>query len=171
MPRIAKTHSSHGNFKYNHVSATCYNCHKQFQEYPSSYYKYKRHFCSMKCYGKYRKYIPIEEQNNYKGVRKRGQSKHIYYVRYKKRHPELIAHLKARYRARKRNAEGSHTLKEWENLKKKFNNRCAICKKRKKLTRDHIKPLSKGGSDYIKNIQPLCRNCNSKKHTKTNLII
>jgi hypothetical protein len=59
--------------------------------------------------------------------------------------------------------KGSHTLKEWNDLKKKFNNRCAFCFKEKKLTKDHILPLIAGGSDYIKNIQPLCRECNSRK--------
>ena len=57
-------------------------------------------------------------------------------------------------------------MKEWSDLKEKFNNKCAICKKETKLTKDHIVPLSKGGNDFIENIQPLCKSCNSKKHNK-----
>jgi 5-methylcytosine-specific restriction endonuclease McrA len=147
----------------------CDYCGKESFTNKSHFAKKKNHFCSMECYSKYRKEIlPFYKQPAYKGVRKNSESKQIYSKRYAKSHPERIAHLKARRYARKKNAEGSHTLKEWENLKKKFNYKCAICGLKKPLTKDHIKPLSLGGTDYISNIQPLCRNCNSRKWKKYN---
>jgi len=66
-----------------------------------------------------------------------------------------------------KNAIGNHTFGEWELLKKQYGYTCPCCRKSEseiKLTEDHIIPLSKGGSDYIKNIQPLCSHCNSVKH-------
>lgn len=65
---------------------------------------------------------------------------------------------------------GTHTYGEWELLKKQYNYTCPCCKKAGpeiKLTEDHIIPLSRGGSDLIENIQPLCLSCNSKKHSTT----
>ena len=62
-----------------------------------------------------------------------------------------------------------HTFGEWQTLKAQYNWTCPCCKKSEpeiKLTEDHIIPLSKGGSDIIENIQPLCVHCNFKKHTK-----
>ncbi len=67
-------------------------------------------------------------------------------------------------RYRERGISGSHTLGEWEELKKKYGFRCAICKEIKTLTRDHIIPVTKeGATNDILNIQPLCRPCNSRK--------
>ena len=74
-----------------------------------------------------------------------------------------------RYKARKYQAEGSHTFGEWEILKAQYNWTCPHCQKKEpeiKLTEDHIIPLSKGGSDNIENIQPLCKNGNSQKYNK-----
>ena len=67
------------------------------------------------------------------------------------------------------NAQGSHTFGEWELPKKQYGYTCPCCEKSEpeiKLTEDHIIPLSKGGSDLIENIQPLCRSCNCKKGIK-----
>ncbi len=64
---------------------------------------------------------------------------------------------------------GFHTFGEWELLKKQYGYICPCCKLQEpdiKLTVDHIIPLSKGGTDLIDNIQPLCMKCNVKKHTK-----
>ena len=73
-------------------------------------------------------------------------------------------------RAMKKQATGSHTLEEWSELRDKTKGICPCCKKKvglKKLTRDHITPLVRGGTDDIDNIQPLCRSCNCSKHTET----
>lgn len=70
----------------------------------------------------------------------------------------------------KRGAIGSHSFEEWELLKAQYNWTCPACNKKEpviKLTEDHIIPLSKGGSDNIENIQPLCKSCNCRKHAKT----
>ena len=67
-------------------------------------------------------------------------------------------------RAKKYNATGENfSLEQWEEKQKEYNYRCALCKLKKKLTVDHIISLSKGGSNSITNIQPLCLSCNSIK--------
>lgn len=149
------------------IKFKCDYCGIQTSSSKSTYDKKKRHFCSMKCYSDFRKeLLSFNEQNSYKGIRKLGDTKQVYHANYCKAHPNNIAHLKARRYAREKGAKGKHSLEEWEKLKIQFNYKCAICGEEKPLTKDHIKPLSKGGSDYIYNIQPLCRNCNSKKNNK-----
>jgi len=151
-----------GNNKNKLIDFNCDYCGGLSNDKPSHFKKYKRHFCCRKCYSLFRKYLlPFTEQHAYKGIRKFGESKQVYHRNYCKNNPENISHLKSRRYAREKNAEGSHSLQEWNELKEKFNQKCAICGEFKKLTKDHVIPLSKGGTDYISNIQPLCKNCNN----------
>lgn len=88
--------------------------------------------------------------------------------RWRAENPELVRDYKRRRKVLKRQAPGSHTLEQWNELKAQQDYTCLCCGKREPeitLTRDHIHPLIKGGSDDIANIQGLCRNCNSKKAT------
>lgn len=66
-------------------------------------------------------------------------------------------------RARRRGAPGFFTSEQWNTLKSFFKH-CPSCKKRKKLTVDHIIPLSwPNSTNWIWNIQPLCKPCNTGK--------
>jgi len=116
-------------------------------------------------------------QQNKKKIRKR-QKKYQSKNRedYKKWHkdwriknPKKLSFWSGQHQIRKRNAEGSHTFKEWEELKKQYDWTCPRCGKQEpeiKLTQDHIKSLNKGGTNWIKNIQPLCLKCNSFKNDR-----
>lgn len=111
-----------------------------------------------------------EKHSQWKG----GISKTKEY-RYKKtrewliRNPEWhMSSWRKRY-ALKRNSIGTFTTQEWTVLKESTQYMCLCCKRKEpeiKLEADHIFPLSLGGENTIKNIQPLCRSCNARKNNK-----
>lgn len=69
----------------------------------------------------------------------------------------------AKYAKTLREARGNFTTAEWNALCASFGGMCACCGEKKRVTVDHILPLSMGGSNDIANIQPLCQSCNSAK--------
>ena len=90
--------------------------------------------------------------------------------KYRDENPEIIKAQRHRRKARQANSEGSFTASEWKQLLKDTGKKCLRCRKKfgilRKPTADHVKPISKGGSSYITNIQPLCFSCNSSKGAK-----
>lgn len=70
-------------------------------------------------------------------------------------------------RLEKARAIATHTVDQWSALVAEFSSRCVHCGSRGRVTRDHITPISIGGSDGIDNIQPPCASCNSRKGIET----
>lgn len=87
--------------------------------------------------------------------------------RWYRANPEKSHEKRNLYRARKLNSEGNYTYDEWQALCDFYGNVCLDCGEQKPLTADHVIPITKGGSNYIGNIQPLCKPCNSRKGNKT----
>jgi len=69
------------------------------------------------------------------------------------------------YRAKLHAAEGSHTREQIQALHDSQGGKCVYCRVSLKngYHADHIKPLSKGGSNWITNIQLTCGPCNNRK--------
>lgn len=72
-----------------------------------------------------------------------------------------------RRKAKLRSALGSFNRDEWEALCNQYEGVCVSCGTDSNLTADHVIPLSKGGDNYISNIQPLCLPCNVRKGVKS----
>ena len=90
-----------------------------------------------------------------------------YVKKWKKNNTEKTRVYEQNRRAKKSNNGGSYTVAEWLDLCNRYGNKCLRCGQNKKLSPDHIVPISKGGTSYIDNIQPLCQECNSWKKAKT----
>lgn len=120
------------------------------------------------------------ETNRLRASRQYHTSPHIrtYHDQYEKRRREIDPEFRARWRFYKRQknhqrravvaaAGVMYTRAEWDRLCAFYDHRCLCCGKRRPLTVDHVVPVTKGGSNLIQNLQPLCRSCNSRKNDQT----
>ena len=88
------------------------------------------------------------------------------YLQAKRHNPEKVREYFRRWKARKRGtAISDFTVAQWQAMQEAYGHRCVYCGKRRKgkLTKDHITPVSKGGNDTMSNIVPACKQCNSRK--------
>ncbi len=111
---------------------------EQVLEYHKSYYENNKELCSLK--GK------VWRKNN----------------------PEVIAAYSRNYKARKKNAYGTHTADDINNILILQKNKCAACctSISNGYHVDHVIALANGGSNDKYNLQLLCARCNRSKSDK-----
>jgi len=85
---------------------------------------------------------------------------------YNKNNREKHNNTEQKRQAKKKALPHTLTVKQWETIKLKFNNKCAYCGEDKSLAKDHFLALTKGGEYSHNNIIPTCQNCNSSKGNK-----
>lgn len=84
---------------------------------------------------------------------------------WKKANIGRVKEYQSKNRALRRGIAGSYSWDQWVKLVVLHDEKCACCRKKKPLTVDHIIPLTwPGASNWITNIQPLCKSCNTSKN-------
>ena len=118
----------------------------------------------MKAYRAHNKERMRAQQNAWNEAN-RPRSRELKRNYYRKNLP-LWSQYENERRARVIEAEGEHTREQWLNVVCSQQNKCFDCDATVPLTRGHLVPLSRGGSDWITNIVAQCRPCNSRQATK-----
>ena len=90
-----------------------------------------------------------------------------YHAQWKKENSEACRAAQNKRRTLATKAGGLFTAEEWFTLCFAVGFKCLCCGEKKPLEADHVIPVSKGGTSWLWNIQPLCKPCNVKKHGKT----
>lgn len=91
-----------------------------------------------------------------------------YQRRYDEAHPEVLALKATRRRACFSQIKNTLTARDIAEVFAEFNHACAYCLRTdRKLTVDHMDPVSKGGDNARENIVPACLSCNSAKGNRS----
>lgn len=108
----------------------------------------------------------------YKEYRKKNLEKEkLRIARWSRENPEKVTASRKRRHYRRdmleKSATGEFTAQEWQDCLNLYDGKCLWCGTSHQITIDHIVPLSRGGTNNINNLQPLCVSCNSKKKART----
>lgn len=95
-------------------------------------------------------------------VERNRAAKNIAWNAWRDRNPQAARAIRARVKAKRKGAAGSHSVGAWIDLLASYHGLCAYCGAAA-TTRDHVIPLARGGDDSIENIVPACLPCNAKK--------
>lgn len=88
-----------------------------------------------------------------------------------RKNPHRVRVYKHKRRTLLRAAEGFFTAQDLAAIKERQRHRCAVCKAKlpsngRVIHLDHIVALTKGGTNWPRNLQFLCISCNSRKNNR-----
>lgn len=83
--------------------------------------------------------------------------------RFHENHPEsYVKKMKRRYDLLHNNGFVLTNV-EWQENLEYFDHSCAYCRSKENITKDHVIPLTKGGTTSKSNVIPACNSCNTSK--------
>lgn len=90
-------------------------------------------------------------------------------AKHSKEYPDLVKARVERRKVATANAEGKYELQDIANIRAHLGDRCHYCGTalNGKGDIDHIVPISKGGTNWPKNLTLACKTCNLDKHAKS----
>jgi 5-methylcytosine-specific restriction endonuclease McrA len=158
------------------MQAYCDQCRSAYSKSKGEVVSRKRRYWGMPEHYRYKKredHAAHRDERNQKRLIYRAEhldADNERVQRWVKANPDRVKKLhKAhahRRRAWKYGQGGLHTAGQWDALLKWFGGVCLQCGSTNDIQVDHVQPLSRGGSDVIHNLQPLCKHCNKKKFIK-----
>lgn len=154
------------------VCSACFKLLPASEFYPSKYTKYGLRCYCKKCdnkdtvertRGDKRALLRNKQWRNrnvekYAAIRKASVQKHRSKHRFEHNQRSYLRYHSITFKHRIRESD-------WNALVFLFGGKCLLCGEAKKLTVDHIIPVTRYGYHEISNMQPLCLSCNSSKHT------